>query len=109
MTPTSLQSNDELAQRVRAVRERLIRDGTTVINPDRSTIEMCVTAITVGEGEALGRWVRREQATKTIEIGLAFGVSALHICEALEQASDPGARHVVLDPFQARSFANRRL
>ena len=43
----------------------------------------------------------REKGIRTIEIGLAYGVSALHICQALVESGAPDARHVVLDPFQA--------
>jgi predicted O-methyltransferase YrrM len=50
--------------------------------------------------------VRREQAAKTIEVGLGYGVSALYICEGLLLAGDPAARHVVIDPFQGGRFAN---
>lgn len=67
------------------------------------------SSLSVGEGEALRRWVLRERAVKTIEIGLAFGGSALRICEGLIESGNPDARHVVLDPFRARSFSNRGL
>lgn len=100
---------DGEAQRARSVRERLVREGGSVINTDGSTLDMGTTAITVDEGDALRRWVLREQATKTIEIGLAFGVSALHICEGLVQVGKLNPQHVAIDPFQAGSFANRGL
>jgi len=73
---------------------------------DGSTHDVRTVAISSEEGEALTRWVLREQATKTIEIGLAYGLSALCICEGLIRSGDPDARHVVLDPFQAGRFAN---
>jgi predicted O-methyltransferase YrrM len=53
--------------------------------------------------------VLRENATRTIEIGLAYGLSALYICDALLRSGHPRVRHVVLDPFQAGRFANRGL
>jgi predicted O-methyltransferase YrrM len=73
---------------------------------DGSTHDVRTVAISAGEGEALKRWVIQEKATRTIEIGLGYGVSALHICEGLIETGDPQARHLVLDPFQARRFAN---
>ncbi len=51
----------------------------------------------------------RERAVATIEVGLAFGISALRICEGLIASGNPDARHVVVDPFQAQSFSNRGL
>lgn len=95
--------------RIRSVVDRLIGDKSTNIGADGSRHNVETVSISVAEGEALTRWVRQEQAVKTIEIGLAFGVSALRICEGLIASGHPGARHVVLDPFQARSFSNRGL
>jgi hypothetical protein len=40
--------------------------------------------------------------TRTIEIGLGYGISALFVCEGLLESGGPDARHVVLDPYQAR-------
>jgi hypothetical protein len=34
--------------------------------------------------------------TKTLEVGYAFGLSSLHICEALRNG--PGASHLIIDP-----------
>ncbi|MCY3637989.1 MAG: class I SAM-dependent methyltransferase, partial [Chloroflexi bacterium] len=50
--------------------------------------------------------VCREGAVHTIEIGLGYGVSALHVCEGLIMNGNPGARHVVLDPNQLRRFSD---
>ena len=58
------------------------------------------------EGEALRNWVAREGAVQTIEVGLGYGISALHICEGLLLNGSPAARHVVLDPSQATRFAD---
>jgi predicted O-methyltransferase YrrM len=91
---------------VRAVLDRLLADGSMVAASDGSTHDVRTVAISAGEAEALTRWVVREKASRTIEIGLGYGVSALGICEGLVRCGDPRARHVVLDPFQARRFAN---
>jgi predicted O-methyltransferase YrrM len=42
-------------------------------------------SVTPAEAEALRAWVEREGATRTIEIGLGYGVSALAVCEGLHQ------------------------
>jgi predicted O-methyltransferase YrrM len=94
------------AERVRSVIDRLNAIGSMVAASDGSTHDVRAVSISPGEGEALGRWVLREEAARTIEIGLGYGVSALYVCEALIRCGDPRARHVVLDPFQARRFGN---
>lgn len=48
----------------------------------------------------------REGAERTIEIGLRYGISALHIVEGLLAAGEPSGRHVVIDPHQATRFAD---
>ena len=86
--------------------DRLIRDGSVVANSDGSTHDVRTVAISAGEGEALRRWVQGENATQTIEIGLAYAVSTLHICEGLLSSGSDAARHVVLDPVQDTRFGN---
>jgi len=96
---------------VRSVMERLVREGTTVAREDGSREELFPIAAPPALGKTLGSWVRRENAKRTIEIGLAYGVSALYICEALVANEHPDARHVAIDPYQThgpdgRGFAN---
>jgi predicted O-methyltransferase YrrM len=93
-------------RRVRGVIERLVRDGTAVAHFDGTLYNIFPVAVYAAEGEALREWVLREGATRTIEIGLGYGISALHVCEGLLGNADPAARHVVLDPNQATRFAN---
>ena len=86
--------------------ERLLRDGTVTAQSDGTAHDLFPVAIGAAEGEALGEWVVREGATRTIEVGLGYGISALFICKALLRNGDPAARHVVIDPYQATRFAN---
>jgi predicted O-methyltransferase YrrM len=60
--------------------------------------------VTGAEGEALRDRVVEEGASRTIEIGLAYGVSTLFICEGLLASGDGEAHHVALDEerFAAR-------
>ena len=77
-----------------------------VADSDGSKHDVRTVAISPGEGDALSRWVLRENAARTIEIGLGYGVSALNICDGLLRSGNPEARHVAVDPFQAGRFAN---
>jgi predicted O-methyltransferase YrrM len=52
-------------------------------------------------GEALRDLAVAEGAQRTIEVGLALGMSALFMCEAVLQRA---GRHVAIDPFQQESW-----
>jgi predicted O-methyltransferase YrrM len=94
-------------RRVRAVIERLIAEGTVVARSDGTFHELFPVAASAAEGEALRGWVAREGATLTIEIGLGYGISALHVCEGLlANAGEAAARHAVIDPYQATRFSD---
>jgi predicted O-methyltransferase YrrM len=93
-------------RRVRDVIERLVCDGTAVAHSDGTLHDLFPVAASAAEGEALGGWVVREGATQTLEIGLGYGISALHVCEGLLANADPAARHVAVDPYQATRFSN---
>jgi len=55
------------------------------------------------EGDYLYRLISGDSSiSKTLEVGCAFGLSSLHICEALRGRPDPS--HVIVDPGQARSW-----
>jgi predicted O-methyltransferase YrrM len=93
-------------RRVRGVIERLVGDGTAVANSDGTVHDLFPVAVGAAEGEALRDWIVREQATRTIEVGLGYGLSALHICEGLlAYAGEAMACHVAIDPYQARRFS----
>lgn len=51
------------------------------------------------EGDFLFRLISsNDSIAKTLEIGCAYGLSSLHICEALRDR--PDARHLIIDPKQ---------
>jgi predicted O-methyltransferase YrrM len=94
-------------RQVRRIIERLVRDGTAVARSDGTLHNLFPVAVSAAEGEALRGWVLREGATQTIEIGLGYGIAALHVCEGLlGNASEATARHVAIDPYQARRFSD---
>jgi predicted O-methyltransferase YrrM len=93
-------------RQVRRVIERLVRERSAVARSDGSVHNLFPIAIGATEGEALREWVIREGATRTIEIGLGYGISALFIGEALVASGASNVRHVVLDPNQTTTFAD---
>jgi predicted O-methyltransferase YrrM len=92
-------------QRTREVIDRVLRERTAVA-PDGTIHDLFPVAVGAAEGQALRDWVRRERATRTIEIGLGYGIAALHACEGLLANGDTTARHVAVDPYQATRFAD---
>lgn len=69
----------------------IVRDASgTVITLD--------SQVSRATGERLQHLIRSIAARHTLEVGLAYGISALYICQAL--ADTPGARHIVIDPDQ---------
>jgi predicted O-methyltransferase YrrM len=106
VVPTIDPGRSPALRRVRSVIERLVRDGTAVARSDGTHHSLFPVAVYAAEGEALREWVLREGTTRTIEIGLGYGISALHICEGLLGTADPAARHVALDPYQGTRFAD---
>ena len=84
--------------------ERLLCEGNVVSQADGSTHQIFPVGITSIEGESLRSWVIREHAVRTLEIGLAYGISALFICEGLLLNKNEDSRHVVVDPHQSRGF-----
>jgi predicted O-methyltransferase YrrM len=98
-------SRDDALTRLRLVIDRLIRDGRTVARLDNSDHEIFPVAVSAAEGQSLRDWVIREKVTRTIEIGLAYGLSALFVCEGLLKNGQQNVRHVVVDPYQ-KGFKN---
>jgi predicted O-methyltransferase YrrM len=64
-------------------------------------IDLAPHSIDRAHGEALRDLAVAERAERTIEVGLALGMSALFLCQAV---LDRGGRHVAIDPLQAESW-----
>lgn len=76
-----------------------LSDGQTV--PLRSNISR-------EEGEFLRKMILMHRPNTTIEIGLAFGISALFMCDALREIN-PDFRHYIIDPNQSNEYHNAGL
>jgi predicted O-methyltransferase YrrM len=64
-------------------------------------VELSPHSIEPAQGEALRDLAIAEGATRTIEVGLALGMSALFLCQAVMRG---GGRHTAIDPFQQESW-----
>jgi predicted O-methyltransferase YrrM len=80
-----------------SVLEKII-NTQTVYNAEGKAIGIAKTSVSGKEGELIQSVIKRIKAEKSVEIGLAFGVSALYICDALEKNKE--TKHYVIDPFQ---------
>lgn len=90
-------STRELLDQVRSARRRLTEAG-----PARTRGEGDFERVALPEedGDVLRDLLLDEHAGVVVEIGLAYGSSALAIAEALAAQENPGARHLIVDPFQ---------
>jgi predicted O-methyltransferase YrrM len=79
-----------------AVLAEILETGC-VAAPDGSSVPLNYH-ISADEGAALQRLIRAVKPRVTLEIGFAYGISTLFICEALAEVG--GERHIVIDPMQ---------
>jgi predicted O-methyltransferase YrrM len=75
-------------------------DGS-VLDGRGEPIALSPHSIERADGEALLELLIAEGVERTIEVGLALGISALWFCQAV---GAPGGRHVAVDPFQQESW-----
>jgi predicted O-methyltransferase YrrM len=72
-----------------------------VQTPEGSAMSLAPHSLEKPAGEALRDLAIGEGAARTIEVGLAFGMSALFLCQAVLGRA---GGHVAIDPFQQRSW-----
>jgi predicted O-methyltransferase YrrM len=87
-----------IEQTMNPVLSELIRSGVAVSESGKT--HKIHSQIPEEEGLFLKSLVAEFKPRVSLEVGLAYGISALFICEALCQ--QPEARHIVIDPHQVR-------
>lgn len=93
----------ETLEKIRAARRRLATDGPTRV---RSAGDFERVSLGSSDGDVLRDLVLAERARTVIEIGLAYGGSALAIAEALV-ANEPGqGHHLIIDAYQNRFYGS---
>jgi predicted O-methyltransferase YrrM len=55
-------------------------------------------AISQEEGDFLHKMIKSVPPQISVEVGCAYGISSLYICEALREVN--GAKHIIIDPYQ---------
>jgi predicted O-methyltransferase YrrM len=94
-----MSGNAELLSMVRAARRKLAEVGPT---RSRSEGDFERVALPGPDADVLRDLLVGERARAVIEIGLAYGSSALAIGEALLTVGHPQAKHVIIDAYQDR-------
>jgi predicted O-methyltransferase YrrM len=75
----------------------IVETGVTKTANGSSTVKLQYS-ISASEGQFLQQLVRQLDPTVSLEVGLAYGVSALFICDALNARN--GTQHIAIDPNQ---------
>ena len=78
------------------VLDEILRTGF-VKSADDEPVELN-SQISKEEGEFLQKLILELKPKVSVEVGLAFGISSLFICEALAQVQ--AERHIIIDPYQ---------
>ena len=100
MTPDS----DARLHRVRAVRAELHAAGPKRRRPFEGDFER--VALPAADAEHLRDLLIAHGAHTVIEVGLAYGSSALAIGEALCSSGSTNVSHIIIDPFQTTAYDN---
>jgi predicted O-methyltransferase YrrM len=90
-------ANQHLLARIREAREELDAAGPERV---RQSGDFAYVALPRTDSDVLRDILIAEKAFVVIEVGLAYGVSALAIAEALAATSGEGTNHLIIDAFQ---------
>ena len=90
-------SEQDLVGRIRVARRGLAPDGPRRV---RCGGDFERVSVPVSDGDVLRDLLLAEKPVTVIEIGLAYGSSALAIAEALAAAGPDEARHLIVDAYQ---------
>ncbi|MEV4642367.1 class I SAM-dependent methyltransferase [Actinoplanes sp. NPDC049548] len=95
-------TSDDRVHRVRMVRDSLLREGPPWT---RGPGDFETVTLPRHDCDLLRDLLIREGVRSVVEVGLAYGSSALAIAEALLTVGWPEPRHIVIDPFQEQAYA----
>ena len=80
-----------------SVLSEILETGTTKTATGSGTVKV-QASISTAKGQFLQKLVRELDPTVSLEVGLAHGISALFICDALNPRN--GTQHITIDPNQ---------
>jgi predicted O-methyltransferase YrrM len=95
---------EHLRKRVIEVRRQLVQDGPPWTRADAGDFER--VTVPARDCDAVRDLLIAERVEKVVEIGLAYGSSALAIGEALASVGAKQPAHIIVDPLQATAWSN---
>ena len=98
-----LKVDNDRVEKIRAVRRRLAADGPPRVRSDGDFERVSIPS---SDGDALRDLLLAERPSTVIEIGLAYGSSALAVAEALVAVGSGQARHLIIDAYQNRFYGS---
>lgn len=101
LSPEVNQAN--LAQSPNAIISDFYSTGYVKDHESKLINDLVQSAIPHDQGMALYNWIRMTGPKRTLEIGMAYGLSTLFICQAHFDNSKDG-HHVAIDPKQSTTF-----
>lgn len=81
--------------------ERIYQSGY-IENAQGERIHLFPTSIPYAQGDAMYKTIRAIKPENTLEIGMAYGLSTLFICQALYD--NGSGRHTAIDPFERKRW-----
>jgi predicted O-methyltransferase YrrM len=105
---TAETSQSTLRNRIRAEIDKLYREGI-VYGDDGFSRSLYPTSVTPGRGKFLGDLVRDLKPAATLEVGMGWGLSTLHMLEAMVENGGIRQPHIIMDPFQQKNYHNGAL
>jgi predicted O-methyltransferase YrrM len=100
--------DNELVERIRTRIERAYATKS-VEGEDGVTYSIMPAALPPERARFLLEVCRAQRPTATLEVGMAWGMSTLHIFQALAENGVAVPHHVLMDPFQPSLFHNGAL
>src|SRR5579864_4702308 len=98
----------ELAERIRARIEQAYATKS-LQGEDGASYSIMPAALPPERGRFLLEVCRAQRPIDTLEVGLAWGMSTLHIFQALAENGVAAPHHVLIDPFQSSAYHNAAL
>jgi predicted O-methyltransferase YrrM len=80
-----------------AILERILTTGT--VEDEHGNVLPLRGNISAQEGQSISACIARYGIERTLEVGCAYGVSSLYICEAISKQPNP--HHVMIDPLES--------
>lgn len=83
-----------------ALLERMLASGK--VRDDQGNALPLHSHIKAEDGQRVSACIERYGISRTLEVGCAYGVSSLYICEAISKQPNP--RHIIIDPVQSTEW-----